>query len=78
MGPVLDALEHVFRHHQPLPAFVVDRHWNVRLQNTAAALLLGAAGDPAELMLELGFPGVAVRKGELPCCLPGSCWLSPG
>ena len=57
MAPVLDALESVLRHHQPLPAFVVDRHWNVRLQNAAAALLLGAAGDPDELMRELGCPG---------------------
>ncbi len=57
MGPVLDALQRVLQHHEPLPAFVVDRHWDVRLQNAAARLLLGAAGDPEELMGELGCPG---------------------
>ena len=57
MEPVLDALKHVLEHHDPLPAFVVDRYWNVRMQNKAAGLLLSAAGDPRELMDELGHPG---------------------
>ena len=55
MEPVLDALKHVLEHHDPLPAFVVDRYWNVRMQNKAASLLLGVAGDPGELMAELGW-----------------------
>ena len=57
MEPVLHALQHVLEHHDPLPAFVVDRHWNVRMQNKAAGLLLSVAGDPGELMAELGHPG---------------------
>jgi transcriptional regulator with XRE-family HTH domain len=54
MAPVLDALQHVLEHHDPLPAFVVDRHWNIRMQNKAAGLLLAVAGDPEQLMAELG------------------------
>jgi len=47
MKPVLDALKRMLDHHEPLPAVVVDRLWNVRMQNRAAERLLAAAGDPA-------------------------------
>ncbi|MEM7276963.1 MAG: helix-turn-helix transcriptional regulator [Pseudomonadota bacterium] len=46
MAPVLDALRLVLRHHDPLPAVVVDRLWGVRMTNEAAELLLGVSGDP--------------------------------
>src|SRR5438876_4816010 len=29
MGPVRDALDRFLRAHQPFPALVVDRHWNM-------------------------------------------------
>ena len=32
MAPVLDALTRVLEHHEPLPAMVVDRFWNVRMR----------------------------------------------
>lgn len=51
MAPVLDALERMLSHHEPLPAVVVDRAWNVVRRNEAAALLLGIGGEP-EAMLE--------------------------
>ena len=57
MAPIESALRQVLDHHDPLPAFVVDRLWNVRMENKAANLLLGVAGDPAELMTSLGMPG---------------------
>lgn len=40
MTPVLAALKQVLQHHDPLPAVVVDRFWNVRMRNAAAELLL--------------------------------------
>lgn len=40
MAPVLEALTHVLTHHQPLPAVVVDRLWNVKMKNQAASLLM--------------------------------------
>lgn len=51
MSPVLDALNHILEHHEPLPAVVVDRFWVVRKHNRAADLLLGLGGD-LEAMLE--------------------------
>lgn len=39
MRIVLDALNHVLKHHDPFPAVVVDGLWNVKKQNRAAAML---------------------------------------
>lgn len=44
MAPVLEALNHILEHHEPLPAFAVDRLWNVKKQNRAAHLMFSAAG----------------------------------
>lgn len=49
MAPVLDALNHILQHHEPLPAFVVDRLWNVKKQNTAAELMFSTAGIEDEI-----------------------------
>lgn len=49
MTPVLDALNHVLQHHEPLPAVVVDRFWNIKMKNRAADLILGIVGDPDEM-----------------------------
>jgi transcriptional regulator with XRE-family HTH domain len=47
MSQVRAALDRVLRHHDPFPAVVMDRHWNIVLANTAAAAmfawLLGSA-----------------------------------
>lgn len=57
MEPVLEALRHVLLHHDPYPAVVVDRFWNVKMQNTAAGLLFGLAGDPAAMLDRMGETG---------------------
>jgi transcriptional regulator with XRE-family HTH domain len=57
MAPVLDALNHVLLHHEPLPAVVVDRFWNVKKKNRAADLLLGIDGDPDALLQRIGAEG---------------------
>lgn len=57
MRPVLDALNHVLQHHEPLPALVVDRGWNVKMTNPASARLLRLGGDPEEWMQEIGGGG---------------------
>ena len=46
MAPVLDALNHVLLHHEPLPAVVIDRLWNIVRKNAAADLLFSIDGDP--------------------------------
>ena len=40
MAPVLEALEKVLQHHNPLPAVVIDRLWNLKMHNSAAELML--------------------------------------
>lgn len=53
MAPVLDALDLMLNHHDPFPAVVVDRLWNVKKTNQSAASLLellSASGvDPASV-----------------------------
>ena len=67
MEPVRDALRRVLEGHDPHPAFVVDRHWNVLLANRGAGLLLASAAPhllapPANAMrLALHPDGVASR-----------------
>jgi len=50
MGQVRSAIDLILRHQQPYPAFLLDRHWNIRLANQAASrcnrFLLGA--EPSE------------------------------
>ena len=47
MEPVLEAVTHVLRHHDPYPAFAIDRFWNVKMQNASAGRLFALLGDPA-------------------------------
>jgi transcriptional regulator with XRE-family HTH domain len=57
MAPVREALDRLLAHHEPLPAFVLDRRWNVLGANRAAATLLTrlglepASGEPVNLLL---------------------------
>ncbi len=56
MTRVRDALQRVLRHHEPFPAVVMDRHWNVLRANDAAEALFAwlladtAAGDPPNVV----------------------------
>jgi transcriptional regulator with XRE-family HTH domain len=45
MEPVLEAVSHVLRHHDPYPAFAVDRFWTVKMQNASAGRLFALLGD---------------------------------
>jgi transcriptional regulator with XRE-family HTH domain len=42
MKPVREALERILDHHEPYPAIVTDRWWNVVLLNNAAKRIVGA------------------------------------
>ncbi len=54
MQAVQQALHKVLENHEPLPAVVVDRLWNVRMLNGPATQLFSALGDPAAMTAELG------------------------
>lgn len=53
MAPVRQALDFMLQQQQPYPALVVDRHWNLRLQNAAAAQLMSEFVDFAALPPDL-------------------------
>ncbi len=54
MKPVLKALTQVLKHHDPLPAIVVDRFWNMKMKNKAAELLLSLSSNPEAMMIQRG------------------------
>ena len=64
MAPVLEALNRVLEHHDPLPALVVDRFWNVKKQNNSAGLMFGLSEDSAA-MLELASGGGELNLARL-------------
>lgn len=45
MQPVREALERMLKHHEPYPAMVVDRAWNLVMANSAVYRSLGLLGD---------------------------------
>ncbi|RLT96794.1 helix-turn-helix domain-containing protein [Ketobacter sp.] len=49
MSAVKQALDLTLQHHEPYPAVVVDRHWNLLLQNTAAERFMGLLGPMDQL-----------------------------
>lgn len=49
MRPVNQALQLLLQHHEPYPAIVVDRAWNLVSANAAMGRVLGLLGDPAQL-----------------------------
>jgi transcriptional regulator with XRE-family HTH domain len=70
MKPVREALQLVLDRHDPHPAFVVDRHWNVLAANRGAQLLMsGAASElleaPNAMRLALHPNGVAPQIANL-------------
>lgn len=56
MAPVMDALKHILCNHEPYPAIVADRYWNIRLANVAMERLLDL-NHPAELWQRIGDDG---------------------
>ena len=67
MAPVRAALEHLLRAHEPYPALVVDRHWELLAANRPVGLLTAGASpellEPAVNVLRLSLhpEGVARR-----------------
>lgn len=49
MAGIRMALETTLTHHEPFPALVVDRQWNVILNNQAVDRLIGLIGRPASV-----------------------------
>jgi transcriptional regulator with XRE-family HTH domain len=49
MAAIRQALETTLRHHEPFPALVVDRQWNIVLHNAAVDRLIGLLGEPARV-----------------------------
>lgn len=45
MGGVMDALKRILHHHEPFPAVVMDRYWNVFMRNEAAPRFFNAFID---------------------------------
>jgi len=60
-APPLESVRHVLnsilKNHEPYPAFVLDRCWNIYMQNTAADSLFSAFGDANELWKAVGDEG---------------------
>jgi len=66
MHSVVRALERVVRQHEPFPAIVMDRHWNVLMTNDAAPRFFGhfidmAAREGPRNMLHLMFDPQGMR-----------------
>jgi transcriptional regulator with XRE-family HTH domain len=49
MGPVRQALERLLKHHEPYPAVVVDRAWNLFMANDAVSRVFGLLGNLDEI-----------------------------
>ena len=54
MESVLDVLHIILDNHQPYPAMVIDRFWNIKIQNDAAQMLFSISGDSDELWQGIG------------------------
>lgn len=66
MGGVTRALERILRQHEPFPAVVMDRYWNVLMRNAAAPRFFGAFFDlkaypEPRNMLHMMFDPAAMR-----------------
>jgi len=57
MQAVLDVIQKVLQHHDPMPAVVVDRFWDVRMTNKGADLMFSLAGDSEEVWEAIGDDG---------------------
>jgi len=57
MQPVQGILTEMLAHHQPYPAFVLDRQWNIKMKNQAADTLFELVGDPQQVWQDIGDNG---------------------
>ncbi len=49
MTAIRHALETTLNHHEPFPALVIDRQWNVVMHNAALDKLVGLVGNPEKV-----------------------------
>jgi len=57
MDSVRQVLNDILTHHNPYPAFVLDRYWNIQMQNDSADRLFAITGDPQVLWDAVGDQG---------------------
>ncbi len=57
MATVNEALTEIMQHHNPYPAFVLDRQWNIQRLNAAAGWLFSQTGDPQQMWQNVGDNG---------------------
>lgn len=57
MEPVKNILLDMLAHHEPYPAYVLDRYWNIKMQNQAANVMFDVAGDPEAVWQAIGDNG---------------------
>lgn len=57
MEPVHQILCEMLKHHEPYPAFVLDRNWNIKMKNEAAGVLFEAFGNPEQVWRDVGDTG---------------------
>ena len=57
MEPVKQVLTDMLKHHEPYPAYVLDRYWNIKMKNQAADVMFEIAGDPEEIWAAIGDDG---------------------
>jgi transcriptional regulator with XRE-family HTH domain len=55
MAHARDALERILRHHDPYPAMVLDRAWNIVLKNEAATRIIAKGNNEEQDVAELNF-----------------------
>lgn len=54
MQMVRDVLQQMLENHDPYPAIVMDRFWNLKMKNSAADRMFSLLGDPYELSSAIG------------------------
>ena len=57
MAPINDILETILTNHEPYPAYVLDRYWNITMQNKASQTMFEVAGDPEAIWQAIGDNG---------------------
>lgn len=57
MQPVMHVLSRMLDNHEPYPAIVLDRLWNIKMQNAAASKLFGITGNADDLWNAVGDNG---------------------
>jgi transcriptional regulator with XRE-family HTH domain len=65
LGPARNAIERILRAHEPNPALVLDRHFNMVTANATVPLLLRGVADPALLDPPVNVLRLSLHPGGL-------------